>query len=74
MFRFTIRDVLWLTLLVAIAVVCGLEKHRAAENTRAWDSEKLRLQEQVEQERRKRVIAQEIFKARIAKLKKGRDQ
>ena len=30
MFRFTIRDVLWLTVVVALAVVWGLERQRSA--------------------------------------------
>ena len=35
MFRFTIRDVLWLTVVAALVVGWCVDRYRAAENTRA---------------------------------------
>jgi hypothetical protein len=36
MFRFTIRDVLWLTVVVGLAVTLALENRRATLNEMAW--------------------------------------
>ena len=38
MFRFTIRDVLWLTVVVALAVGWGVEYRRAAARDAAWET------------------------------------
>ena len=38
MFRFTIRDVLWLTAIVALAIGWGIEHRRAAAREAAWVS------------------------------------
>jgi hypothetical protein len=37
MFRFTIRDVLWLTVVVALGVGWGVEHRRAAARDAAWE-------------------------------------
>ena len=44
MFRFTIRDLLWLTILVAVLVVWWLE-HRTYEQARLRDAQKIELLE-----------------------------
>jgi hypothetical protein len=36
MFRFTIRDVLWLTVVVALGLGWGIENRRAAARESAW--------------------------------------
>jgi hypothetical protein len=38
MFRFTIRDVLWLTVVVALAVGWGVAYRRAATRDAAWET------------------------------------
>ena len=38
MFRFTIRDVLWLTVVVALAVGWGVQHRRAAAREAAWET------------------------------------
>ena len=38
MFRFAIRDVLWLTVVVALALAWGVQNRRAAAREAAWDA------------------------------------